>query len=124
MRQKRAAEEQVEEFRVRINELQTINVNLTSVKSKLEQELGNLTADYDEVTKELKVSGRRGVGVGVGVGDASGGLEVGDVVVMSCGTWINMDFISVASHPNHRVKTWSQRCHAWQRIVISYCMAC
>ena len=55
-RQKRAAEEQAEEFRVRINELQTINVNLTSVKSKLEQELGNLTADYDEVTKELKVS--------------------------------------------------------------------
>ena len=54
-RQKRAAEEQVEEFRVRINELQTINVNLTSVKSKLEQELANLTADYDEVTKELKV---------------------------------------------------------------------
>ncbi|KAF0309443.1 Paramyosin, short form [Amphibalanus amphitrite] len=58
-RQKRAAEDQAEEFRVRINELQTINVNLTSVKSKLEQELGNLTADYDEVTKELKMADDR-----------------------------------------------------------------
>ena len=34
-----------------------MNVNLTSVKSKLEQELVNLTSDYDEVTKELKVGG-------------------------------------------------------------------
>ena len=55
MRQKRSAEEACEEFRAKINELQTINVNLTSVKSKLEQELVNLTSDYDEVTKELKV---------------------------------------------------------------------
>ena len=59
LRQKRSAEESCEEFRCKINELQTINVNLTSVKSKLEQELVNLTSDYDEVTKELKVS-RRG----------------------------------------------------------------
>lgn len=40
---------------MRINEVQTTNVNLVSIKTKLEQELANLTSDYDDVTKELKV---------------------------------------------------------------------
>jgi len=58
-RLKRVAEETCEEYRVRINEMQTVNVNLTSIKSKLEQELANLTSDYDDVTKELKMVDER-----------------------------------------------------------------
>lgn len=45
----------MEEYSLRINELTQINVNLTSIKVKLEQELAAYSADYDEVTKELKV---------------------------------------------------------------------
>ena len=43
----------------RINELTTINVNIASSKAKLEQELGALAGDYEEVTKELRVSDER-----------------------------------------------------------------
>ena len=32
-----------------------MNVNLSSTKTKLEQELASCAADYDEATKELKV---------------------------------------------------------------------
>lgn len=63
LRLKRCAEEACEEYRIKINEMQTINVNLTSMKSKLEQELVNLTSDYDEVTKELKMVDERYVRV-------------------------------------------------------------
>jgi paramyosin (fragment) len=56
IRAKRTAEQQVEEANTRINELQTINVNLAAAKSKLENEYSALQADYDEVHKELRVS--------------------------------------------------------------------
>jgi di/tripeptidase len=49
----------VEEAGTRINELTTINVNLASAKSKIEQELSTIVADYDEVTKELRISDER-----------------------------------------------------------------
>ncbi|KAJ8877810.1 hypothetical protein PR048_022268 [Dryococelus australis] len=55
LRSKRAVELQYEEAHTRINELTTINVNLASIKSKIEQELSTLAGDYDEVTRELRV---------------------------------------------------------------------
>ncbi|KOX72602.1 Paramyosin, short form [Melipona quadrifasciata] len=59
LRAKRSVEQQYEESVSRINELTTINVNLTSSKVKLEQELTTLAGDYEEVTKELRVSDER-----------------------------------------------------------------
>ena len=55
MRNKRQVEQLYEEAQSRINELTTINVNLTASRSKLEQELGQLAADFEEVHKELRV---------------------------------------------------------------------
>lgn len=59
LRGKRQAEQLYEEAGTRINELTTINVNLSSVKSKIEQELSTVIADYDEITKELRISDER-----------------------------------------------------------------
>jgi hypothetical protein len=55
LRAKRTAEQLYEEAISRVNELTTINVNLASAKSKVEQELATLAGDYDEVTRELRV---------------------------------------------------------------------
>lgn len=55
LRSKRAVEQSLEECSARINELTTINCNLSSTKCKLEQELAAYASDYDEATKELKV---------------------------------------------------------------------
>ncbi|KAJ8922137.1 hypothetical protein NQ315_004071 [Exocentrus adspersus] len=59
LRGKRQAEQLYEEAGTRINELTTINVNLASSKSKIEQELSTIVADYDEITKELRISDER-----------------------------------------------------------------
>lgn len=59
LRGKKAAEIQCEEASTRISELTAINVNLASVKSKIEQELATVVADYDEITKELRISDER-----------------------------------------------------------------
>ncbi|XP_049829311.1 paramyosin, long form isoform X3 [Schistocerca gregaria] len=59
LRAKRTAEQQYEESVSRINELTTINVNISAAKSKIEQELSTLAGDYDEVTRELKASDER-----------------------------------------------------------------
>jgi chromosome segregation ATPase len=59
LRAKRTVEQQYEESVSRINELTTINVNIASLKAKLEQELTTLAGDYEEVTKELRVSDER-----------------------------------------------------------------
>ncbi|XP_067646538.1 paramyosin, short form isoform X2 [Eurosta solidaginis] len=59
VRAKRTVEMQYEEAQTRINELSTVNVNLVSLKSKLEQELSIVAADYEEVTKELRISDER-----------------------------------------------------------------
>lgn len=44
-----------EESQSRVNELTTINVNLSASRAKIEQELAAIASDYEEVTKELKV---------------------------------------------------------------------
>ncbi|XP_065162109.1 paramyosin, long form-like [Atheta coriaria] len=59
LRSKKAVELQYEESVTRINELTAINVNLASARSKLEQELSVVAADYDEITKELRISDER-----------------------------------------------------------------
>lgn len=58
-RAKRTIELQYEEATTRIAELTSINVNLQSTKIKLEQELAVISADYEEVTKELRISDER-----------------------------------------------------------------
>ncbi|EDW69116.1 paramyosin, long form isoform X1 [Drosophila novamexicana] len=58
-RAKRTVELQYEEASTRINELNTVNVNLVSLKSKLEQELSVISSDYEEVSKELRISDER-----------------------------------------------------------------
>ncbi|KAH8327656.1 hypothetical protein KR074_008277 [Drosophila pseudoananassae] len=58
-RAKRTVELQYEEATTRINELSTANVNLVSIKSKLEQELSVVASDYEEVSKELRISDER-----------------------------------------------------------------
>lgn len=59
LRAKRLTEQQIEEVTSRINELTTINVNLTSIKSKLEAEFMSLQSDYEEINKELRISDER-----------------------------------------------------------------
>lgn len=59
LRGKRQVEQLYEEAGTRINELTTINVNISSAKVKIEQELTTVIADYEEVTKELRISDER-----------------------------------------------------------------
>lgn len=59
LRGKRAAEQAYEDAQARINELQTININLSASRAKLEQELAQFSSDYDEVTKELRITEER-----------------------------------------------------------------
>ncbi|XP_026316039.1 paramyosin, long form-like [Hyposmocoma kahamanoa] len=59
LRAKRSVEQMYEESQTRINELTVINVNLSSSKAKIEQELAAVAADYDEITKELRVADER-----------------------------------------------------------------
>ncbi|XP_034839277.1 paramyosin, long form isoform X1 [Maniola hyperantus] len=59
LRAKRSVEQSFEEAQTRINELTVINVNLSSSKAKIEQELGAVAADYDEITKELRIADER-----------------------------------------------------------------
>ncbi|XP_054714949.1 paramyosin-like [Uloborus diversus] len=59
LRAKRHAEQQYEEAHSKVNELTTINVNLSSAKSKLENDLSTLSSDFEEVSKELRVVDER-----------------------------------------------------------------
>lgn len=59
VRARRSVELQYEEAGSRIKDLSTINVNLSTAKSKLEQEISIIAADYDEVTKELRLADER-----------------------------------------------------------------
>lgn len=59
LRSKRNAELAYEESQAKVNELTTININLSATRSKLEQELATIAADYEEVTKELRISDER-----------------------------------------------------------------
>uniref|UniRef100_A0A1Q3FLR8 Putative myosin class ii heavy chain n=1 Tax=Culex tarsalis TaxID=7177 RepID=A0A1Q3FLR8_CULTA len=59
LRSKRQVEVQLEEAQSRINELTVSNASYASLRSKLEQELQTLASDYEEVTRELRVSDER-----------------------------------------------------------------
>ncbi|RXG50945.1 Paramyosin, short form [Armadillidium vulgare] len=59
LRGKRSAELQFEEASARIKDLSTININLSNAKSKLEQEISIIAGDYDEVSKELRLTDER-----------------------------------------------------------------
>ncbi|CAL1296431.1 unnamed protein product [Larinioides sclopetarius] len=58
-RAKRTLEQSLDECHTKISELTTINVNLTSAKGKLENEYLTLHSDYEEISKELRVSDER-----------------------------------------------------------------
>uniref|UniRef100_A0A182JRF5 Paramyosin n=1 Tax=Anopheles christyi TaxID=43041 RepID=A0A182JRF5_9DIPT len=59
LRTKRQVEVSLEEATTRINELSVVNANYASLKAKLETELQTLAGDYEEVTRELRVSDER-----------------------------------------------------------------
>ncbi|KXJ82950.1 hypothetical protein RP20_CCG010459 [Aedes albopictus] len=59
LRSKRQVEVQLEEANTRINDLTVSNVSYASLRTKLEQELQVLASDYEEVTRELRVSDER-----------------------------------------------------------------
>lgn len=66
LRSKRQVEVQLEEAQSRINELSVSNASYATLRSKLEQELQTLAVDYEEVTRELRVSDERYQKVQVG----------------------------------------------------------
>lgn len=59
LRNKRQVEQLYEDAQSKINELTTANVNLVAIRSKLEQELGQLAADFEEAHKELRLCDER-----------------------------------------------------------------
>jgi chromosome segregation ATPase len=58
-RSKRQVEVQLEETITRVNELTAINININSSRAKLEQEITTLASDYEEVSRELRISDER-----------------------------------------------------------------
>ena len=52
-------ENKVKELTTRITEITNINNNVTMVKTKLENELKSVTADYDDIARELKLADDR-----------------------------------------------------------------
>ncbi|KAG8189720.1 hypothetical protein JTE90_019668 [Oedothorax gibbosus] len=59
LRAKRTLEQSLDESHSKISELTQHNVNLTSAKGKLENEYLTLHNDYEEISKELRVSDER-----------------------------------------------------------------
>lgn len=59
LRSKRAVELQYEESQTRNSELNTINISLQNTRVKIETELQSLASDYEEVTRELRLSDER-----------------------------------------------------------------
>jgi predicted nuclease with TOPRIM domain len=59
LRSKRTVELQYEESQSRNSELTTINISLQNMRSKIEAELVSLSSDYEEVTRELRISDER-----------------------------------------------------------------
>lgn len=59
LRSKRQVEISLEEASTRNSELQNINISLQNTRGKLEAELATLASDYEEVTRELRVSDER-----------------------------------------------------------------
>jgi chromosome segregation ATPase len=59
LRSKKAVEIQYEESQTRNSELNTINISLQNTRAKIESELQSLASDYEEVTRELRLSDER-----------------------------------------------------------------
>lgn len=59
LRAKRQVEISLEESSTRNAELSNININLQNMRSKIEAELTTLASDYEEVTRELRMSDER-----------------------------------------------------------------
>lgn len=59
LRSKRAVELSYEESQTRNSELNTINISLQNTRAKIEAELVSLSSDYEEVTRELRLSDER-----------------------------------------------------------------
>lgn len=59
LRLKRQVEISYEESQTRNSELSSINISLQNTRAKIEAELQSLAADYEEVTRELRVSDER-----------------------------------------------------------------
>jgi chromosome segregation ATPase len=59
LRSKRQVEISLEESSTRNAELTSINISLQNTRGKLEAELATLAADYEEVTRELRLSDER-----------------------------------------------------------------
>lgn len=59
LRLKRQVEISYEESQTRNSELSTINISLQNTRAKIEAELQSLAADYEEVTRELRMSDER-----------------------------------------------------------------
>lgn len=59
IRSKRAVELQYEESQTRNSELTTINISLQNTRAKIEAEFSSLASDYEEVTRELRLSDER-----------------------------------------------------------------
>jgi chromosome segregation ATPase len=59
LRSKRSVEISLEESSTRNAELQSMNINLQNTRGKLEAELSTIAADYEEVTRELRISDER-----------------------------------------------------------------
>ena len=59
IRSKRQVEISLEESSTRNAELSNININLQNTRAKIEAELQTLSADYEEVTRELRFSDER-----------------------------------------------------------------
>ena len=59
LRSKRQVEISLEESSTRNAELTNININLQNTRAKIEAELTTLASDYEEVTRELRMSDER-----------------------------------------------------------------
>lgn len=59
LRSKRQVEISYEESQTRVSELSSINISLQNTRSKIEAELATLASDYEEVTRELRLSDER-----------------------------------------------------------------
>lgn len=59
LRSKRQVEISYEESQTRNAELNTLNINLQNTRAKIEVELQQLAGDYEEVTRELRMSDER-----------------------------------------------------------------
>merc|ERR1719211_485911 len=59
LNEKKMFESKLTELSTKITEITNINVNLTSVKTKLEKDLSVITTNYDDMARELKLADER-----------------------------------------------------------------